>query len=103
MSKTQTWGYRGAEAQIFDDPLPEGWADRPARGYHPHDVATGILPEPEKKPNSEPEDLQAIHRGRGSYSIMRGDTEVLDGLTKADAEAFNTLSAEDKAAFVEKA
>lgn len=44
--------------------------------------------------------LLAVHRGRGSFSIMDGDTEVLEGLTKADADAFSALSDEDKAKFV---
>lgn len=45
-------------------------------------------------------DLVAKHRGGGSYSIMRGDEEVKEGLSKADAEAFNGMSDEDKAAYV---
>lgn len=49
--------------------------------------------------DAEPE-LVAVHRGRGSYSIMRGAEELADGLTKADADQFNALSAADKAAFV---
>ena len=49
---------------------------------------------------SETGELKAIHRGRGSFSIMRGDKEVKDGLSKADADAFNAMSDEDKAAFV---
>ncbi|RAI28421.1 hypothetical protein [Rhodoplanes serenus] len=44
------WGYRADESVVFllapGEELPEGWADRPARGYHPHDVAAGIPPEP---------------------------------------------------------
>lgn len=43
---------------------------------------------------------EAKHRGRGNYSIMRGDEEVREGLTKADAETFNGLSDDDKAAYV---
>ncbi|MBI5111856.1 MAG: hypothetical protein HZA68_07775 [Rhodovulum sp.] len=45
-------------------------------------------------------DLHAVHRGRGSYSIMQGEEELADGLTKADADAFNALSPADRAAFV---
>jgi hypothetical protein len=44
--------------------------------------------------------LVAKHRGRGSYSIMRGDDEVAENLSKAEAEDFNAMSDEDKAAFV---
>ncbi|MDC9825673.1 hypothetical protein PRN20_18215 [Devosia sp. ZB163] len=60
------------------------------------------------EPDDEPDDgepfvgLRAKHRGRGKYSILRGDEdrEVKEGLTKADADAFNALSAEDKEAYV---
>lgn len=44
--------------------------------------------------------LEAKHRGRGSYSVMDGDDEVMEGLTKADADAFNALSDDDKEAYV---
>lgn len=48
------WGYRGPEAQIFHGPIPEGWSDRPARGFHPHDVEQGIQPEPEPAASPKP-------------------------------------------------
>lgn len=44
--------------------------------------------------------LKAVHRGGGSYSIMDGDKEVAEKLSKGDAEAFNAMSDEDKAKFV---
>lgn len=44
--------------------------------------------------------LSAVHRGRGSYAVMQGDQVAVDGLSKEDAEAFNALPAEEKAAFV---
>lgn len=47
--------------------------------------------------------VEAKHRGGGSYSIMQGDTELVEKLTKEDAEAFNAMSDEDKAAYVEAA
>lgn len=48
------------------------------------------------------DELRAIHKGFGKYSIVRGDKdeEIKDGLTKADAEAFNALSEADKAEYV---
>lgn len=36
--------------------------------------------------NSLNDELKVIHRGRGSYSVMRGETEVIEGLTKEEAE-----------------
>ncbi|HZH50263.1 MAG TPA: hypothetical protein VEZ16_00125 [Microvirga sp.] len=41
----------------------------------------------EKKPDEPPaNELRVVHRGRGSYSVMRGDTELVEGLTKDEAE-----------------
>ncbi len=49
-----------------------------------------------KDPTSNP--LKAVHRGRGNYSIMRGDAdELAEGLTKAEAEAFNAMNDDEKA------
>lgn len=48
-------------------------------------------------------DLRAIHRGRGSFSIMRGDEEIIEGLKKDQAHEFNDMGPADKAAFIEAA
>ena len=48
----------------------------------------------------EDEALEAKHRGRGSYSIMRGDDELVENLSKEDATTFNALSDEEKAEYV---
>lgn len=48
-----------------------------------------------------PSAYEAKHRGGGSYSILDADgKEVVDKLSKADAESFNAMSEDDKAAFV---
>lgn len=44
----------------------------------------------------------AQHRGGGRYFIMDGDNPVGEAMSKDDAEAFNALSDEEKAAFVAK-
>lgn len=44
--------------------------------------------------------LKAVHIAGGRYSIKRGNEELKKGLTKADAEAFNDMSDEDKAEYV---
>lgn len=36
--------------------------------------------------NALDDELRVVHRGRGSYSVMRGDTEVVEGLTREEAE-----------------
>lgn len=48
--------------------------------------------------------LRAIHNGGGRYIVVRGDKDakVMEGLSKADAEAFNALSEDDKSAYVDK-
>lgn len=57
----------------------------------------------ELKTSSTDGGLEAEHRGGGRYVIVHGegDDDVIKGLTKADADAFNALSDEDKAAYVE--
>jgi predicted RNase H-like nuclease (RuvC/YqgF family) len=45
--------------------------------------------------------LEAKHRGGGSYSVLDADgKEVLEKLSKADAEAFNAMTAEEQAEYV---
>ena len=83
----------GTPAQTL--PVVEPVSDQPEPG--PAKVTPGQADKPEGD-----SDLRAVHRGRGAYAVMRGDKdeEVLAGLTKEDAEAFNQLSAEDKASYV---
>jgi len=45
-------------------------------------------------------DLKAEHHGGGKFNITQGETVLLSGLSKVDADAFNAMSVEDKAAFV---
>lgn len=59
-----------------------------------------FLVEPDDPPSADGEKLAAVHRGRGSWSIMRGAAEVQSGMTKADAEVFNALTDDEKEAFV---
>lgn len=44
----------------------------------------------------------AQHRGGGRYFVMDGDNPVGEAMSKDDAEAFNALSADEKAAFLAK-
>jgi hypothetical protein len=44
--------------------------------------------------------IKAVHRGRGNYSVMDGDAEIVKGLSKDDALAFNDMDEEGKANFV---
>ena len=45
-------------------------------------------------------ELSAKHRGAGSYSILSNGKEVVEGLTKKEATAFNALDPAAKVAFV---
>lgn len=54
----------------------------------------------EAKTGDDDTSLKAVHIAGGRYSIKRGDEELKKGLTKADAEAFNGMSDEDKAEYV---
>jgi hypothetical protein len=44
--------------------------------------------------------LKAEHHGGGKFNITKGEEVLLAGISKTDADAFNALSDEDKAAFV---
>lgn len=44
--------------------------------------------------------LKAEHHGGGKFNITQGETVLLSGITKADADDFNALTDDDKAAFV---
>jgi hypothetical protein len=48
----------------------------------------------------EPQGYEAKHRGRGSFSVMLNGVEVVEGLTKLEADAFKTYSPAEQAAFV---
>jgi hypothetical protein len=69
----------------------------PVQGQ-PEQGPAKVTPGQADKPDGD-SDLRAVHRGRGSYSVVSGekDEEVIAGLDKHDAETFNNLSAEDKA------
>jgi hypothetical protein len=53
-----------------------------------------------KKGQPKDDSLKAEHHGGGKFRITEGEKVLLNDLSKADADAFNALSAEDKAAFV---
>lgn len=51
-------------------------------------------------PKAAAGEYRAVHRGRGSYSVMRGEDEVVEGLTRLEYQMFNTYSPAEQAAFV---
>ncbi len=44
--------------------------------------------------------LKAEHHGGGKFNVTQGEAVLLSGLSKADADAFNAMSEEDKAEYV---
>lgn len=51
---------------------------------------------------ASPPELKAEHHGGGKFNITRGETVLAKGLSKADADAFNAMTDEEKAAYVAK-
>ena len=47
--------------------------------------------------------LKAEHHGGGKFNITKGEEVLLGGLSKTEADEFNALSDDDKAAFVAQA
>lgn len=72
---------------------PTGWPGR-------YRVVSGGGEEKVAVTNPAKPALKAIHYGGGKFNVQSGDEVLLSGLSKADADAFNDLSDEDKAAFV---
>ena len=72
--------------------FPDEWSDKP----WPAKKSEPKTPEPPAKK------YVAKHRGQGSYSVMDADgAEVLEKLTKEDAELFNAGTVEEQEAFIE--
>jgi len=72
---------------------------------HPNDwfptAAAAKEAAPKKEETAPAPALEAKHRGKGSYSILDASgSEVMEGLSKEDAEAFNALTADEKAEYV---
>lgn len=60
-------------------------------------ITASAKAEKEQKPDET--GLKAVHSGGGRFVIKDGEKVVKDGLNKADADAFNALSDEDKTAY----
>jgi hypothetical protein len=58
-------------------------------------------PKPESKPKALVDGLRAVHIAGGRFKIVDGDKLVKEGLNKAEADSFNALSPEDKAALID--
>lgn len=83
----------GTELSVadHDDDTPHPWAGR-------FEVISGT--QKGKKGVNNDGALKAEHHGGGKFNITQGEQVLLEGISKADADAFNALSDEDKQAFV---
>lgn len=61
----------------------------------------GVLKIETAKPKKDETGFKAEHHGGGKFNVTQGETVYLKGLSKADADAFNAMSEEDKRAYVE--
>lgn len=85
----------GTKAEVANArPLTEAQIDAFARD------GVRVAEKAEKPAKVEKEGLKAEHHGGGKFNITRGEEVLASGLSKADADAFNGMSDEDKAAFV---
>lgn len=76
-------------------PKKEATAPVPAPAPAQEAPAAAPVPAPETPA------LEAKHRGKGSYSVLDASgAEVMEGLSKEDAEAFNAMTADEKAEYV---
>lgn len=69
---------------------------------NPHFEVDGPVAADDDDALGTPEGLRAVHRGRGKYAIVRGDLdeEIRTGLSKTDARAFNSMSEQDREAYI---
>lgn len=93
---TQQYGYAFAAGRPVEVTNPKHLAK-----FSGHPFFTVGEAEPTDAPN-DPNQLRAVHNGGGRFIIVRGDKDqrVKEGLTKADADAFNAMSDADKETYV---
>lgn len=101
---TEWYGYTFARGEVVDVRSEIG--GRLARhAFFAADEGTGNAAPPISAVTTDPApvtELRAVHRGRGSYSIVQGDQdkEVLLGLNKEQASEFNALDDAARAAYL---
>lgn len=82
--KVKIYHRDGHEAEVFSVDAREA-VERGKGDWSRQPFAAEKKAEPEQKAPAKPR-FVAVHRGRGSFSVMEGDKEVVEGLTKEDAE-----------------
>lgn len=102
-------GIFGADGEIkvgtvFDvKDEPKGWAGRYRIVSGGDAKGKEAVTNPKSKGKTKEADtgLKAEHHGGGKFNVTEGETVLLEGLSKVDADAFNEMSDEDKRAYVE--
>lgn len=89
----------GAELTVKE--APKGWAGRYRVISGGDSKGKEAVTNPKAKGKEADASLKAEHHGGGRFNITEVETVHLSGLSKADADAFNGMSDEDKRAYVE--
>lgn len=88
----------GTELDVKEE--PKGWKGRyeVISGGGDSKAKTAVT---NPKAKTDETGLKAEHHGGGKFNVTEGETVLLSGLSKADADAFNGMSDEVKRAYVE--
>lgn len=97
-------GEAEGDVEAFGVTFPEGKsADVPAR-YRDKVAGNAFFKvgggKSDEKPKKDETALKAEHHGGGKFNITKGEEVLASGLSKVDADAFNDLSDDEKAAYV---
>lgn len=94
--ETEQFGYSFAGGKATDVPEADKKALAKFRG-NPFFKVSEAKEKADKAPESG---LKAVHVAGGRFVIKKDGETIKEGLNKADADAFNGLSDEDKATYV---
>ncbi len=90
----------GTELSVKE--APKGWAGRYRVISGGEAKGKEAVTNPAKGKGKEADtSLKAEHHGGGRFNVTEGETVHLTGLSKADADAFNQMSEDDRRAYVE--
>lgn len=89
----------GTEMTVKDEPT--GWVGRYRVIAGGDAKGKEAITNPKAKGKEADTGMKAEHHGGGRFNITEGETVHISGLSKADADAFNGMSDEDKRAYVE--
>lgn len=95
-------GWRDGEPPAAASPAPEPVQEPLQPASEAEAMAEQETPALEQPLQSR--ELAAVHRGGGSWSVMDGETELVERLSTVEAKAFNAMAdSAEKEAYVAKA